>query len=112
GGGGRGGDPARTDTARPGFRPTQAAGAIPEAEVRAAVQAAASAGMQAIKAVMLATPEGPEERTLAIVVDEAHRLGLRSLTHATSVQDTLAAVRAGTDVLMHTPHTDLLDLET
>ena len=111
-GGGRGGDPARTDTARPGFRPTAAANRIPEEDVRAAVRAAAAAGVEAMKAVILVTPGGPEEETLAIVADESHRLGLRSITHATSVQDTVAAVRAGTDVLMHTPHTDLLDLDT
>jgi imidazolonepropionase-like amidohydrolase len=112
GGGGRGGDPARTDTARPGFRPTETANAIPEDQVRAAVQAAAAAGVEAMKAVMIVTPGGPEEATLAILADESERLGLRSVTHTTSVQDTVAAVRAGTHVLMHTPHTDLLDLET
>lgn len=110
-GGGRGGDPARSDTARPGFRPTQAAPAIPDDAVRAAVQAAAKAGVEAMKAVIITTPGGPEERTLAIVAEESRKLGLRSVTHATSVQDTLAAVRAGTHVLMHTPHTDLLTLE-
>lgn len=112
GGGGRGGDPARTDTARPGFRPTAAADAISEADVRKAVRDAVAAGVEAMKAVLLVTPGGPEEETLAIVADESRRLGIRSITHATSVQDTVAAVRAGTDVLMHTPHTDLLDLAT
>jgi imidazolonepropionase-like amidohydrolase len=111
GGGGRGGDPARNDTARPGFRPTETAGTIPEEQVRAAVRAAAEAGVEAMKAVMIVTPGGPEESTLAIIADESERLGLRSVTHTTSVQDTLAAVRAGTHVLMHTPHTDLLNLE-
>jgi imidazolonepropionase-like amidohydrolase len=112
GGGGRGGDPARSDTARPGFRPTATAPAIPEADVRAFVREAASAGVEAIKAVIIQTPNGPEAETLAIIADEARRLGIRSITHATSVQDTVAAVQAGTHVLMHTPHTDLLDLET
>jgi imidazolonepropionase-like amidohydrolase len=111
GGGGRGGDPARADTARPGFRPTARADAIPEEQIRAGVRAAAEAGVEAIKVVIIVTPDGPEPAALATIVDEAHRLGLRSITHATSVQDTLAAVGAGTDVLMHTPHTDLLTLE-
>ena len=110
--GGRGGDPARTDTARPGFRPTAAAPAIPEEDVRAFVRNAVASGVEAIKAVILETPGGPEAATLAIIVDEAERLGVRSVTHATSVQDTVAAVEAGTHVLMHTPHTDLMDLET
>ena len=69
-------------------------------------------GVEAIKAVILVTPGGPEAETLAVIVDEAERLGVRSVTHATSVQDTVAAVEAGTHVLMHTPHTDLMDLET
>ncbi len=112
GGGGRGGDPARTDTARPGFRPTDAAPRIPEDEVRAFVRNQVEAGIDAIKAVILVTPGGPEAETLAIVVDETERLDVRSITHATSVQDTVAAVEAGTHVLMHTPHTDLMDLET
>jgi imidazolonepropionase-like amidohydrolase len=79
--------------------------------VRATVRAAAEAGVEAMKAVMIVTPGGPEEATLAVIAGESERLGLRSITHTTSVQDTLAAVRAGTHVLMHTPHTDLLDLE-
>lgn len=112
GGGGRGGDPARSDTARPGFRPTETAGSIPEEDLRAAVRAAAEAGVEAMKAVIIVTPNGPEPEALGIIADEAERLGLRSVTHATSVQDTVAAVRAGTHVLMHTPHTDLMDLET
>ena len=112
GGGGRGGDPARTDTARPGFRPTVAATAIPEEQVRAFVREAVASGVEAIKAVILVTPGGPEADTLAVIVDESERLGVRSVTHATSVQDTVAAVEAGTHVLMHTPHTDLMDLET
>ena len=112
GGGGRGGDPARSDTARPGLRPMAAAPRIPEEDVRAFVRNAVAAGVEAIKAVILVTPGGPEAETLAIVVDEAERLGVRSVTHATSVQDTVAAVEAGTHVLMHTPHTDLMDLET
>ena len=112
GGGGRGGDPARTDTARPGFRITERANTIPEADVRAGVRAAVAAGVEAMKAVIQVTPGGPEQETLAIIVDESQRLGIRSITHATSVLDTVAAVRAGTHVLMHTPHTDLLDLAT
>ena len=112
-GGGRGrGDPARGDTARPGFRPTEAARAIPEEDTRRTVRDAVAAGVDAIKAVILVTPGGPEQNTLSVIVDESHSQGVRSITHATSVQDTVAAVRAGTDVLMHTPHTDLLDIST
>jgi imidazolonepropionase-like amidohydrolase len=112
GGGGRGGDPARTDTARPGLRSTVTAPAIPEEQTREFVRQAVAAGVEAIKVVIQVSPNGPETETLAVIVDETERLGVRSITHATSVQDTVAAVEAGTHVLMHTPHTDLLDLET
>ena len=65
GGGGRGGDPARTATAPPGFRSTATAPAIPEEEVRAFVREAVAAGVEAIKAVIIVTPGGPEAETLA-----------------------------------------------
>jgi imidazolonepropionase-like amidohydrolase len=106
--GGRG-DPARFDNARPPLRPTTTAPAIPEAMTRAAVQAAAKQGYDGIKTNITVTPNGPEQTTLAIVADEARRLGLRSITHAVTVVDTLAAVRAKTDVLVHTPHIGRLD---
>ena len=111
-GGGGFSDPARIGTSRPENRPTEAPDAIPEEDTRATIRAAAEAGVDAIKTSILVTPDGPEENTLAIIADESRRQGLRSITHATSVQDTLAAVRAHTHVLMHTPHTGLLDIST
>ena len=113
---GRGGagfsDPARIGSSRAENRPTEPPDAIAEADTRATIRAAAEAGVEAIKTNITITPGGPEENTLAIIADESRRQGLRSITHATSVQDTLAAVRANTHVLMHTPHTDLLDVST
>ena len=113
---GRGGagfsDPARIGSSRAENRPTEPPDAIAEADTRATIRAAAEAGVEAIKTSITITPGGPEENTLAIIADESRRQGLRSITHATSVQDTLAAVRANTHVLMHTPHTDLLDVST
>lgn len=41
------------------------------------------------------------EETARLVVAEAHAHGLLALAHATSVQNTLAAVRAGADGLVH-----------
>jgi len=38
------------------------------------------------------------------VIDEAKKQGLPVFTHAVSVEDTLAAVRAHPSVLVHTPH--------
>ena len=97
-------DPARVDYSRPPHRPTEAAPAIPEAQTRERVRELAAAGVDAIKTVIITTPGGPEQNTLSIVADEARRQGIPSITHAVTVQDTLAAVAAGTHTLVHTPH--------
>jgi len=97
-------DPARTDPSRGPNRPTVAAGAIPDDETRAAVRQLKQAGIDVIKTVLSVTPGGPEEHTLTVVIDEAKKLGLPVFTHAVSVNDTLAAVRAHPTVLVHTPH--------
>jgi enamidase len=102
-------DLARTDPARPPDRPETAPPAIPDEESRAAVRAAKQEGFDAIKTFMLATPGGPEGHTLSVIVDEAHRQGLRVFTHATAVQDALAAVNAHVDVLAHTAHIGRLE---
>ncbi|NOT44919.1 MAG: amidohydrolase family protein, partial [Acidobacteria bacterium] len=86
------------------LRPTQPAPAVPAEATRARVQAIADAGFDAVKTVIIVTPGGPEQQTLQLVAEESRRLGLMSLTHAVTVQDTLAAVAAGTHVLAHTPH--------
>lgn len=97
-------DPGRTDTARPPDRPQSAPPAIPDDDTRAAVRAASHDGFDAIKTFMIETPGGPEGHTLSVIVDEAHRQGLRVFTHATAVQDAVAAVNAHIDVLAHTTH--------
>ncbi len=104
-------DPARTDPSRGPNRPTNAAGAISDAETRAAVQQLKQAGIDVIKTVLSVTPGGPEERTLTVVIDEAKKLGLPVFTHAVSVEDTFAAVRAHPTVLVHTPHIGQLTQE-
>lgn len=101
---GPGGDPARTDVSRPPARPTEPAGAIPAENTIAAVQQIADAGFDMTKSVVTVTPGGPEIETLTLIVEEAHRLGLKSITHAVSVIDTLAVIQTGTDLLVHTPH--------
>jgi imidazolonepropionase-like amidohydrolase len=97
-------DPARVDTSRPPDRPTKAAAAIPREETLAAIQNLSKAGVDAFKSVITITPGGPEKDTLALIASEAKKLGIPSITHAVSVIDTLAAVEAKTDVLVHTPH--------
>ena len=104
-------DPARVDVSRPPDRPTTAAVGIPAEETRAAVQALAKAGVDAIKTAIIITPGGPEKDTLAVVAAEARRLGILSVTHAVTVQDTLAAVDAGTHIFAHTPHIGQLEPE-
>ena len=110
--GGGGVDPARTDPARSPDHPGATAPGIPPAETLAAVRAAAARGHDAIKTVIIVTRNGPEQATLKLIADEAERLGLLSITHAVSVIDTVAAVEAGTDILVHTPHIGQLDEAT
>jgi imidazolonepropionase-like amidohydrolase len=102
-GGGRG-DPARFDTSRPPLRPTSPAGAIPAADTIKAVEMVASQKYDYIKTVITTTPGGPEVDTLRLIVSEGKKRNLPTITHAVSVIDTLAAVDARPDVLVHTPH--------
>jgi imidazolonepropionase-like amidohydrolase len=104
GGGGRGGDPARFDNSRPPMRPTEAAAAIPAADTIKAVESIASRKYDYIKTLITTTPGGPETETLKLIVSEGKKRGLATITHAVSVIDTLAAVDARPDVLVHTPH--------
>lgn len=97
-------DPARTDVSRPPDRPTSPARGIPDQAVREMVGRVKESGRDAVKTVIIVTPQGPETETLRVVVDEARKLGLPVITHAVTVMDTLAAVEAGTTTLVHTPH--------
>jgi imidazolonepropionase-like amidohydrolase len=109
GGAGRGGDPARFDNSRPPRRPTEPAGAIPAADTIKAVEAVASRKYDFIKTVITTTPGGPETDTLKLIVSEGRKRNLPTITHAVSVVDTLAAVDARPDVLVHTPHIGRLE---
>ena len=104
-----GGDPARFDTSRPPLRPTQPARAIPRDDTVSEVEAVAKAGFDYIKTVITVTPGGPEKDTLKLIVDEGRKRNLPTITHAVSVEDTLAAVDAGPAVLVHTPHIGRLE---
>jgi imidazolonepropionase-like amidohydrolase len=110
--GGGGVDPARTDPARAPNRPGATAPGIPAADTLAAVRAAAARGHDAIKTLIIVTRDGPEQATLKLIADETERLGIFTITHAVSVIDTVAAVEAGTDILVHTPHIVQLDEAT
>ena len=86
------------------MRPTAAAGAIPAADTIKAVEAVAAKKYDYIKTVITTTPGGPETDTLKLIVSEGKKHNLPTITHAVSVIDTLAAVSARPDVLVHTPH--------
>ena len=64
-----------------------------------------------IKTLITVTPGGPEIETLKLIVSEGKKRSLPTITHAVSVIDTLAAVDARPDLLVHTPHIGLLDEE-
>jgi imidazolonepropionase-like amidohydrolase len=106
--GGRG-DPARFDTSRPPRRPTTAAAAFPPAETIKTVESVASRKYDFIKTIITTTPGGPETDTLKLIIAEGKKRNLPTITHAVSVIDTLAAVDARPDVLVHTPHIGRLE---
>jgi imidazolonepropionase-like amidohydrolase len=102
--GGRiGTDPARTDPARLPFG-GPAAPAIPREVTVKQIEAAKAAGYDYLKTIMNATPGGPEIETQKFVVEEGHKRGLPTITHAVSVRDTLAALEGKPALLVHTPH--------
>jgi imidazolonepropionase-like amidohydrolase len=80
-------------------------------EARAQVRAAADAGVDIIKTSIAVTEAGTEREVLAALVDEAHRVGLQVMAHAVTVPAMNAAVAAGVDKLVHTPHDSFMTPE-
>ncbi len=103
-------DPARTDASR-GARNGPPAPAIPREQTIQAVQAAKRAGYDYLKVVLISTMNGPELDTLKLIVEEGKKVGMPTIVHAVSVIDTLTAVEAHPDVLVHTPHIGSLDAD-
>ena len=97
------GDPARTDPAR-GPLPTTPAPAIPRDATIKAVETAVQAGYDYLKVVLNTTQNGPEVETLKLIVAEGKKHNKPTIVHAVSVRDTLAALEAKPDLLVHTPH--------
>ena len=91
------------------MRSTEPAGAIPAADTIKAVEAVAARKYDFIKTVITTTPGGPETDTLRLVISEGRKRNVPTITHAVSVIDTLAAVDARPDVLVHTPHIGRLE---
>ena len=80
-------------------------------EARAQVRAAADAGVDIIKTSIAVTEAGTEREVLAALVDEAHGVGLQVMAHAVTVPAMNAAVAAGVDKLVHTPHDSFMTPE-
>jgi imidazolonepropionase-like amidohydrolase len=97
------GDPARTDPARGPF-PTTPAPAIPRDATIRAVETAVQQGYDYLKVVLNTTQNGPEVETLKLIVSEGKKHNKPTIVHAVSVRDTLAALEAKPDLLVHTPH--------
>ena len=97
------GDPARTDPARGPLPATPAPAIPPEATIKA-VETAAQAGYDYLKVVLNVTQNGPEVDTLKLIVAEGKKYNMPTIVHAVSVRDTLAALEAKPDLLVHTPH--------
>src|SRR5689334_17552244 len=97
------GDPARTDPAR-GPYPTKPAPAIPRDATIKAVDGAVQAGYDYLKVVLNTTQNGPELETLKLIVSEGKKHNKPTIVHAVSVRDTLVAIEAKPDLLVHTPH--------
>src|SRR5215471_2783906 len=96
-------DPARTDPARLGL-PDQPAPAVPRDATIKGVEDAAKTGYDYLKVVLNATKNGPELETLKLIVAEGKKHNLPTIVHAVSVRDTLVAIEAKPDLLVHTPH--------
>ena len=74
------------------------------AAARAQVQSLAKAGVEIIKAAISPAAETWETDALAAVVDEGRKHKLDTMVHAVSPMAMLAAVKAGAQKLVHTPH--------
>ena len=78
---------------------------------RAQVRKLAEAGIEIIKASINPAPTAQELEVLAAVIDEGRKHRLDTMVHAVSVPAMLAAVKAGAQKLVHTPHGSWLNEE-
>jgi imidazolonepropionase-like amidohydrolase len=79
-----------------------------EAEARAGVQRLAKAGVEIVKARIEPPADPAEVAMLAVVIGEARKFKLDVMVHAVSPKAMVAAVKAGAQKLVHTPHGDWL----
>jgi imidazolonepropionase-like amidohydrolase len=104
-----GGDPARHDPARIPLDERDPVDATPPDQARAMVDRLAEQGADNIKIILVASPKGDDVPTLLAISDEAHKKGLRMITHTTSVVDAVEAAEGHTDLFAHTPHIGWVD---
>jgi len=78
---------------------------------RAGVIEVARAGVQFIKSNIPNDPSAADIETLRAITTEARRLGIPTMVHAVTVPAMNAAVDAGVDKLVHTPHDSWLSYE-
>ncbi|HMB74293.1 MAG TPA: amidohydrolase family protein, partial [Gammaproteobacteria bacterium] len=88
----------------------RANGITPE-QGREGVRELADAGVDIVKSFINLTDTGEERATLAAITAEADRHGLDTMVHAVTVPAMLAAVAAGADKLVHTPHDSFMTPE-
>lgn len=104
-------DPARRDPARIPFAERTPVDSTPPEQARAMVNRVADQGADNVKIILVASPKGGDLATLRAISDEAHKRGLRMITHTTAVVDAVMAADAGTDYFAHTPHIGWVDEE-
>lgn len=80
-------------------------------EARAEIRMFAESGVEIIKARLDDDRYMQQSEILMALTDEARKHGLEVMVHATSPQTMLAAVRAGAEKLVHTPHAGWLTEE-
>ncbi len=94
----------RAPIPRAGHCPTSPQPAMPREVTIKAVEDAAKAGYDYLKVVLNTTKNGPELETLKLIVSEGKKHNKPTIVHAVSVRDTLVAIEAKPDLLVHTPH--------
>src|SRR6186713_300435 len=102
-------DPARRDPARIPFNQRPPVDCTPPDQARGMVNRVADQGAENIKIILVASPKGCDLATLRAISDEAHKRGLRMITHNTAVVDAVMAADAKTDYFAHTPHIGWVD---
>jgi len=102
-------DAARRDPARMPFAERPPVDCTPPDQARGMVNGVADQGADNIKIILVASPKGCDLATLRAISDEAHKRGLRMITHTTAVVDAVMGADAKTDYFAHTPHIGWVD---